>query len=72
MPVEHVVVDLDGGAGGEKNVLVIANETVLGEPLLERIRGRAGTGPTSFLIISPQSDRPSPTHPRPSAGCAAR
>ena len=40
VPVEHVVVDLEH-EGGEANVLVIANETVLGEPLLERIRERA-------------------------------
>jgi predicted deacetylase len=56
LPVEHVVVDLDAEPGGEANVLVIANETVLGEPLLDRIRERARQSPASFLIVSPQSD----------------
>ena len=37
--VEHVVVDESSRAIA--NVLVVANETVLGEPLLERIRVRA-------------------------------
>src|SRR6266576_520254 len=54
-PVEHVVVDLES-EGGPKNVLVVANETVIGEPLLARIRERAQRGPASFLIIAPQSD----------------
>ena len=39
---------------------MIANETVLGEPLLERIRERVGRWPASFLIISPQSDPSGP------------
>jgi sulfur carrier protein ThiS len=61
-PVEHIVVDLES-EGGPKNVLVVANETVLGDPLLERIRERAGRGPASFLIISPQSDPTQGEHP---------
>ena len=56
VPVEHVVVDLEREDGGDANVLVVANETVVGEPLLQRIRERAAAGPASFLIISPQSD----------------
>jgi hypothetical protein len=62
LPVEHVVVDLQA-EGGEANVLVIANETVIGEPLLGRIRERAERGPASFLIISPQSDPNRGEHP---------
>jgi hypothetical protein len=56
LPVEHVVVDLEREEGGQANVLVVANETVAGEPLLDRIRERARRGPVSFLIVSPQSD----------------
>ena len=56
VPVEHVVVDLDREEGGDDNILVVANETVVGEPLLQRIRDRAAKGPASFLIVSPQSD----------------
>jgi len=61
-PVEHVVVDLES-EGGPKNVLVVANETVIGEPLLARIRERAQRGPASFLIIAPQSDPTRADHP---------
>jgi hypothetical protein len=61
VPVEHLV--SDGSAPGEANVLVIANETVLGEPLLRRIRDRAQASPASFLIISPQSDPTVGQHP---------
>jgi hypothetical protein len=62
IPVEHVVVDLDHDRD-EANVLVIANETVLGRPLLERIRERAKRSPASFLIICPQSDPTQSEHP---------
>jgi len=55
IPFEHVVVDL-AAEHGEANVLVVANQTVLGEPLLEAIRARAAKSPASFLIISPQGD----------------
>ena len=55
LPVDHVVVDMSE-EGGQKNVLVVANETVIGRPLLDRIRRRAEEGPASFLLISPQSD----------------
>jgi hypothetical protein len=62
IPVEHVVVDMEA-EGGPKNVLVIANETVIGEPLLARIRERAARGSASFLIIAPQSDPTQAEHP---------
>jgi hypothetical protein len=62
IPVEHVVVDLEHEAD-EANVLVIANETVLGRPLLDRIRERAHRSPASFLIICPQSDPTQSEHP---------
>lgn len=55
VPLEHVVVDLEAERG-EANVLVVANETVLGEPLLAKIRERAAGSPASFLIVSPQGD----------------
>jgi len=61
VPVEHLVSDSDAPA--EKNVLVIANETVLGEPLLDKIRELAAAAPSSFLIMSPQSDPTAGEHP---------
>jgi hypothetical protein len=63
LSVEHVVVDLEREAGGQANVLVVANETVVGEPLLQKIRARANESPAAFLIISPQSDLTSSEHP---------
>ena len=62
-PLEHVVVDLEQEKGSEANVLVIANQTIVGEPLLEKIRERAKQSPASFLLISPQSDVESSEHP---------
>jgi hypothetical protein len=62
VPVEHVVVDLEA-EGGPVNVLVVANETVVGDPLLARIRERAARSPASFLIICPQSDPNQGQHP---------
>jgi predicted deacetylase len=63
IPVEHVVVDLEKEASAEANVLVVANETVVGDPLLAKIRERAEKGPVSFLIVSPQSDPTASEHP---------
>ena len=62
IPVEHVVVDVQS-EGGPSNVLVVANETVVGERLLEWIRERARRSPASFLIVSPQSDPSVSAHP---------
>ena len=62
-PVEHVVSDVAARVGAQ-NVLVIANETVLGEPLLDRIREKAREGEgVSFLIVCPQSDPTQAAHP---------
>jgi hypothetical protein len=64
IPVEHVVSDVATRVGAQ-NILVVANETVLGEPLLDRIREKARSGGerTTFLIISPQSDPNQGSHP---------
>jgi hypothetical protein len=61
VPVEHLVASGDGPT--EANVLVIANETVVGDPLLAKIRERAAASPASFLIVSPQSDPTAGEHP---------
>ena len=61
-PFTHVVSDV-AARTGEANVLVVANETVLGEPLLQRIRRRAAEGPAAFLILCPQSDPSQAEHP---------
>ena len=62
-PVEHVVSDVAERTGAE-NVLVLANETVVGEPLLDRIREKARAGDRmTFLIVCPQSDPGQGEHP---------
>jgi hypothetical protein len=63
LPVEHVVVDLEKEARAEANVLVVANETVVGDALLDKIRTRAAQSTASFLIVSPQSDAMASEHP---------
>jgi len=55
IPFEHVVVDLQRGEGDVASVLVVANETVLGKSLLDKVRERAQSAPANFLIIAPQS-----------------
>ena len=62
LPVEHVVADVQEEQG-KANVLVIANETVVGEALFERIRERARHSPTTFVLVSPQSDPTQAPHP---------
>ncbi len=52
IPVEHVEVDLESSRE-RMHVLVIANQTVLGEPLLAAIRERNETGPVDFTILIP-------------------
>jgi hypothetical protein len=53
IPVSHVVAGKDEAG---RNVLVIANQTVVSPELLDRIRARAAEGDASFLIVAPQSD----------------
>jgi hypothetical protein len=55
VPVKHVIADKDAGTD-EANVLVLANQTVLSDELLDRIRARARRGPAGFLIMAPQDD----------------
>jgi hypothetical protein len=59
IPVTHVMAN-DESSVAEKNVLVVANETVLSQARLDRIRARAARGPSSFLIVAPQSDQIGP------------
>jgi hypothetical protein len=59
--VTHVVSESAMRSGA--NVLVVANETVLGEALLDRIKARARESPASFLVVSPQSDPAAGAHP---------
>jgi hypothetical protein len=52
VPVDHVEVDLESPRE-LAHVLVIANQTILGEPLLEEIRDRSAASPAEFTLVIP-------------------
>jgi hypothetical protein len=52
VPIEHVEVDL-ASAREKSHVLVIANQTILGEPLLAAIRERSEASPAEFTLLIP-------------------
>lgn len=54
VPVEHVVVDLDADRAHRTRTLVVANQTVGGEPLIGLLKGKASESPHSFVVICPQ------------------
>jgi GABA permease len=56
IPVTHVVVDLT--APRElAHVLVVANQTMVGQALLAAVRERAAAGPAEFTLVAP-ADQP--------------
>ena len=55
LPVEHVVVDLDADRAKATRTLVVANQTVGGEPLIGLLKGKAAESPHSFIVIVPDS-----------------
>jgi hypothetical protein len=56
LPVEHVVVDLDADRADVRRVLVVANQTVGGDPLIEKIKAEAAETPSTFVVILPQGE----------------
>jgi hypothetical protein len=60
VPVEHVVVDLDADRADATRTLVVANQTVGGEPLIGLLRGKAHESPHRFIVISPQGEAGDP------------
>src|SRR3954469_20477638 len=42
-------------AGEPKKILVVANETVVGKPLIDAVKKRADQGPISVHVVSPQN-----------------
>jgi hypothetical protein len=52
LPVEHVEVDL-ASPRERTHVLVIANQTILGEPLIAAIRERHEASPAEFTLLIP-------------------
>jgi len=57
-PVEHVVVDLDSERDEGLRTLVVANQTVGGEPLMKLLKEKAAERPRRFIVIAPQSGEP--------------
>lgn len=66
LEVEHVVVDLDVEREGVTHTLVVANQTVGGEPLIGLLKGKAQEKPHRFTVICPQgtSDEGDHAHER--------
>jgi molybdopterin-guanine dinucleotide biosynthesis protein A len=56
VPVTHVEVDL-ASPRERAHVLVIANQTIVGRPLLAAIRERASSAPAEFTLVAP-ADQP--------------
>ena len=52
LPLEHVVVDLEEPRE-RAHVLVLGSQTVVGEPVLEEVRKRAGASPAEFTVVVP-------------------
>lgn len=55
LPVEHVVVDLDTDRNTVMRTLVVANQTVGGEPLIRQLEELAEEAPHRFIVICPSS-----------------
>jgi hypothetical protein len=55
IPVTHVEVDLTSPRE-RAHVLVIANQTIVGGPLLDAIRERAKSGPVDFTLVAPADE----------------
>jgi hypothetical protein len=56
LPVNHVVVDLAGEGLPFDVTLVVANQTVAGAELVDRLKQLAQQGPRRFIIVVPQDD----------------
>jgi hypothetical protein len=56
LPVTHVIVDLAEEGLPFDVTLVVANQTVAGEELVERLKALAEEGPRRFIIVVPQDD----------------
>ncbi len=54
LPVEHVEVDIDNEGLPFDVTLVVANQTVAGQELVERLKQKGDEGPRRFIVIVPQ------------------
>src|SRR4051794_35154206 len=53
LPVTHVVVDLDADRAHKRSTLVVANQTVGGQPLIDLLKSKAAKSPHRFIVICP-------------------
>ncbi|TML37392.1 MAG: universal stress protein [Actinobacteria bacterium] len=56
LPVEHVVVDLEADRAHVTRTLVVANQTVGGQPLLDLLKRKGFESPHNFVVILPQGE----------------
>ena len=56
LPVEHVVVDLAADSDDRTRTLVVANQTVGGRALIEKLEELAAEAPRRFIVITPQPE----------------
>jgi hypothetical protein len=56
VPVTHVVVDLDADRKHKISTLVVANQTVGGQPLIDLLKKKAADEPHSFIVVVPQGE----------------
>ena len=56
LPVTHVVVDLDADRADMVSTLVVANQTVGGQPLIDLLRTKAEASPHRFIVICPRGE----------------
>lgn len=64
LPVEHVVVDLDAEREDILHTLVVANQTVVSDPLHEKIVEKNGQGKHRFTVVVPTSGGAGDPHER--------
>lgn len=64
LPVEHVVVDLDAEREDLLHTLVVANQTVVSEPVHQRIIEKNGEGNHRFTVVVPASGGAGDPHER--------
>jgi hypothetical protein len=56
LPITHVVVDLDADRAHRISTLVVANQTVGGQPLIDLLKKKAADEPHRFIVIVPQGE----------------
>ena len=56
VPVTHVVVDLDADRKHKISTLVVANQTVGGQPLIDLLKKKAADEPHTFIVVVPQGE----------------